>query len=650
MRGTIVSYNGVTLHNVRTLSWDQEVRYDASGTDAMFHTFRMRFEGLLHTAYHNDSIVSVSGDSHTTTMPVQYEAVHRAILRTREQLLIYVTRQDTGENLEIFRCDPAPGGITGDASNSPANAINLERDVDNGPKPKAFRIIQVIGGKCLRVQFEIECSKLICPSGVYNKSGAAYNAMPVVLSNRWSVEESMDENMFTTRNIAGKLRLSTNLEYLHANVKYLTVPGLEDGFRRANIDFSTDKTGLECDYRITDRQVHTSAPWPATKMNVRHTQSTNDGLNMTSEVYVELEGSPAADKKELFARAMQIIDAKLNFKALLSTDSGVGTKYIPEAISFTDYIGDSNRVEAVARFLEIPQDLDTTFANLRKNLGKPLELPAWMGVPYDPGNSIPPAIYGYNPPQGTAVAGSERRPAVLLLLQCYLQQPCLDVHSIARWGTLYEPAEEEDDEHKKPYEPTQVNEQEPGYLPEPPGEEWSQSAKSSVYTYVRACTKYIIDKLRVGLPVASSGGGVKTAEESRASISAGGGSSNPADSCRVFSLGPAQCRRIIDYDAERAGALPEMPAALDSYRDGENDSIRATLLRHSSEAYPPSLTSDGVTKLYRLSVHLEYALSRAPSLGESVRMGVAPQTKLKRNDTEVKLLPAEVHKNPELDP
>jgi len=450
--------------------------------------------------------------------------------------------------------------------------------------------------------------------------------MPVALSNRWSVEEGMDENCFTTRTIAGRMRLSTAVSAASVLPKYLVVPGLESGFRRSSVTFTVDKTGLECDYRIIDRQVHTAAPWPATKMNARHTQSTNDGLSMTSEVYVELEGSPAADKKALFARAMQVIDAKLNFAAI---ESEFKTKYIPEHISFTDHIGDVNRIEAVARFLETPAEdgIEKTFANLRKELGKPLVLPANDYGPYDPGISTPPAIYGYYPPFGESPAGSERRPSVQMLLQCYLQQPCVDKHGIAKGETvIYE--EDEDDEPEKHYTPTEVIEEPPGNLDYVPKEDqWGESAKSSVYTYIRASSRYVTDELRVQLPVAAS-------------------SASSRHSC-VFKLGQSQCRRLIDYDAERAGTWPEVVEPKDEFTD---EQLHGTLLRHWTENFPPSVTVDGVTRIYRVATHLEYAMDRPPTTTEKYRIGVAPQTKYSQDADEVKFDPDIVYRRQDLNP
>lgn len=615
--GTTVEYNGVTLHNVVTREWSQEVRYDESNTDAVYHVFRMRFEGILHAGSEGNVWVSAGTGG---TMPGQYDGVYRRILKPRSHL--FVTVSDAGgAQTELFRCnppagDPMPGGPGIEQTTG-------HTDVDNGPKPKSLRVLQIIGATSLRVAFEIECAKLVCPQPIYTGQGLA-SELPVVLNNRWSVAEDMDDNYFLTRTITGKLRLSIAVATSKIDAKWLVIPGLEKGFRRTALDYTVDKTGLDCDYRITDRQVHTAAPWPATKMSVRHTQSTNDGIAMSSEVYVELEGPPAADKRLLFTRVIQVIDAKMNFAEM---QNEFGTRFIPEDISFTDYIGESNRVEGRVRFRQHPGgDVNPAmmFTNLATEIGKPIEsLPSVAGepAPYDPQVSQSPAVYGYTP------QGGARSPAVLMLLQCYLQMPCVDVHGIVK-GSSSETAPDEEGESQEQYQPL-VTEMVSGSIPNSPGDEWSQAAKNSLYTLSRVCTRYEMDECSVQLPRA-------------ASASAGGQATS-----RVFRLAPAQCVRTITVDVERAGMWPEIPPPDATYTDGE---LEGTLLRHWKEPHPPSLTADGRTRLYRITAHYVYAMNRAPLMTESFRVGVAPQTKYKKTDDVVRFTPEIVYANKDLGP
>jgi len=630
---TELNYNGVHLYNVVTREWSQEVRYDPSNTDAMYHVFRMRFEGLLHGDLNVDTTWVTSGA--TGNMPGEYMDVRSLILQTRGKLIIWVSDTD-GQANEVFRCHPCGGDAAG------AFAVDLtdpNRDVDNGPRPKAFRILQVIGAKSLRVSFEIECAKLVCGSDV------GLQKVPIALNNRWSVDEDMDENGFLTRTIAGQLRLSAAVATSGIDAKWLVVPGLECGFRRNAIQFSTDKTGLQSDYRVVDRQVHTSAPWPATKMQARHVQSTGDGLSMSSEVHVVLEGPPDADKRQMICRAMQVIDQKLNFSQI---ELGYGKQYFPEKVMITDHIGEQNRVEASVRFREVPVPEvaggamarpHEFYANLRDNMGRRMQtLPAMPGEPspYDPGKSRILALYGYTPPTNDRLGG-ERKPAVTLLLQCYLQQPCFDFHGIAQFtgGSLGDP---DDDEHTMRYVPD-VTEAPNGVLVYTPHDDWSIGARENVYTMVRQCSDYASNECNVQLPVA----GDPSAGDDEA----------PQDTSQVFQLALGQCHRTIDVDLERAGAWPEVVRPEKTYTDNVShpgNPLKGRLLRSSVESYPPTLSPDGVTRIYRVTAHHVYAMNRPPTMTERYQIGVQPQTKFKKTDDEVVFDTALVFTNKDLGP
>jgi len=608
--GTVVTYNGITLFNTQTRLWDQEVRRDPSDTDVYYHLFRFRFETVLHRH-------ALDGDGNQTdlgSMVTNYKDLQSKLLKPRQTLVIYVS--DAGGNLqEIFRCRPCAGDI-----NTYAGGLMLdpEHDVDNGPKPVSFRILHVAGAQCMRSSYEITCAKVVCEDNYRTGSGDSISAMPLVLNNRWSADEAMDDNYFITRTIAGKLRLANPAAATGVTGKSLVVPGLEIGFKRQALNFTTNTNGLECDYRVIDRQVHTAAPWPATKMSARHTEATNDGVNLSSAMQVELTGAPNSDKKMLIGRAIEIADARLNF---LKNAKDFAETHVIEEIGVTDFVGPENRVEMTIRYLEVPHDktnpIGQLIGNLANAMGSRIEnletLPG-QPEPYDPLRSWTPALYGYNP-QSMA----DRSPATLLLLQCYLQQPCVDRHAIAQW-------ENEPTEESEPYDgyntnyPATVNQYPEGSLNYPADDEYSKSAKSSLYTVATVSNRYLINQCRVQLPIA------------RASTAANA----TAPTSKVFRLAPPQCRRVIEMDIERATKQPEIITPVDTYTDGD---LTGTLLRHWLEPHPPTLSADGRTKLYRVTAYYVYALNRPPTLQEQFHLAVSPYTKYEKDDDEVQFDP-----------
>lgn len=210
----------------------------------------------------------------------------------------------------------------------------------------------------------------------------------------------------------------------------------------------------------------------------------------------------------------------------------------------------------------------------------------------------------------------ERRPSVLLTLQCYLQQPCQNLHGIFSGNPLNEDQDEE--ESRNTYKPYVIEGTGPmGYIPESSDDYWSDAHKQAVYTYARVSTRYVTNQCRVQLPIASS-------------------TDTPDLTCNVFRLALPQCRRVLEIDLERVGAWPNIPPPEDYYEDG---ALKGRLLRNWIEPHPPSLAADGISYVYRITAYYLYALSRPPTLQEGFRVGVAPQTKLTKDSDQAKFSP-----------
>ncbi len=235
--------------------------------------------------------------------------------------------------------------------------------------------------------------------------------------------------------------------------------------------------------------------------------------------------------------------------------------------------------------------------------------------------SYQPAVYGYNP------HSDERRPAVLWLLQCYLQDPCVNTHGITR-GTLGTEGAADPDlntDNTAIYESTEYT------LRADPGNRFSEDAQQRVYTVARMRSDYHADDCIVSLPIAAIGGA--EGEEGEASDATN----------IVIPLARGQCRRVIEFDCECAGQWPEIPQPLESYSDG---AIRARRLRATQNPHPPTLAADGTTPIYRVSGRYEYQLSRPPATGESLLVGVLPITRFTPDETRFQPLEFELRASP----
>lgn len=573
--GTVVYYNQVQIVNALTRQWDQEVVYDPSNTDVLFHRFKLRFEGLVHAGGAPNPAYSVWQGGRGKAI-LNYQDIRSALGQARGTLLVTMTDEDGAER-QVLAALP-----TVHHPNDP------NRDVDNGPKPTGVIIEPIAGGRVFRVSFAIEVSKIEC----LTTTGTAQ--APWVLNNRWSVSESMDEATYTTRTIRGQMRLSAPTSMIGDSRGRIGVPGLEPGFRRERMEFSTDESGLEVEYTITDKQVHTSAPWPARQMEVRHTEGSSDGANQYGEITVRLVGGPDAERSLLIVRALQIIDARMKCITQAKPDTLL---VIPESASITEILGDENTVEAHLRITRPVNEKGGAIFNLRTDLmTAPLDLPAVSGAdPYDPRLSQVPALYGYDP------QGGERRPTVLLLLQCYLQHPCIDAHRII--GTPSQEPEEPDYGKLE----TEIVEKPAGEVMAELKGLYSPSAIQQAYTLCRIHSTYGTDEMVVQLPVASTSGESKFIE-----------------------LSPAQTRRVIEFDVESAGDWPKIPPPSKTWQFG---TLKGRLLKTPElTPHPPTLAVDGRTKIFRVSGRYVYGLNRAPTSTEKLEIGVQPITSLTTAD------------------
>lgn len=586
---TDVYYNGVQMHNVVTRQWDEDFEYDPSGTDLIAHDYKLRFEGILHAQQLPDGdpthargwVGPVTGSFGSHAAEV-YAKIRRLLGQPRKTLLVEM------DGKRVLWCCSA--------QDHPNNA---EHDVDNGPKPRNLAITHIAGNSVFRVSFSIECKKIECWGGATYANARA----GLVISNRWSVTEEMDETFFTTRSIRGKIRIA------HSDVspmvyKHLTVPLLEDGFRRERVEFAVSEDGLTADYNVSDKQVHTAAPWPSVKIDATHTESTMTGVHFFSEANVKLEGAPDTPKTLLINRAFQVIDSRLGIKG-----KKWGKDYYIEQAAIIDHIGERNIVEVVIRIRHFMNDPAEWLSLLRCNkVGKPLDLPDVAGQPraYDPHMNPIPTLHGYIPHKG------ERGLAAAILFRCYVQTPCDEDHNVNKH---VHPTEYTPGDSPGTTTPEVAEYPSPGDIT--PGEEsnYDPSAKTAMYTLARMESKYIIPACRTQMPIAAQ----TTGSQVNAS----------ADASVVFTLARAQCRREITYEAERVGEWPIMPEPKDTYTDG---SLKGTKLHHSVSGRASALSPTGAQRVFHLEAYYLYALNRPPRNDESFNIGVLPYTSFAQDE------------------
>ena len=428
---TIISYNGVVIHGAVTRKWEQEIVYDASNTDRMYNKITMQFEGIVHSGWtkaphwisYNDRagqrIATPPGGIGPTShkgdnTPIDLVNSLRGALSVPRQILTVSMNNEL-----VLKIIPW----------SETYAVDSYRDLDNGPKPVKVNVVKVVAGEAFRVSFEVcVCIPDLTDSGDANTQYTA-GSDKLVVSNRWSVKESLDSQFFMTRVIKGHMRLaSADSDALAARM--LVVPPLEQTFRRHEIDYTTDATGLNCLYQVTDKQVHIAAPWPAARMTGYNRTSIADGVNVIQSVSVKLQGSPTASKRTLAQLATEIIYATLDVPYI--TD--IGNKYIVTDYSITDHYGEVNNIETNISVRRTTNDVTAELENLFQNFGSAspfTKLTAKPGSPkgytYSPTVNWAPDPYGYESYGGSRNVSSK---AAQIAMKCYLQDVRDEKHDI----------------------------------------------------------------------------------------------------------------------------------------------------------------------------------------------------------------------------
>jgi hypothetical protein len=440
---TTVTYNGVTIRNAHTRSFEQENVLDESGTDSLFHRFRISVVGYIHTSPNasSPSKITSTNSAESGAIAIQHQDIRAKLMHNRGEFVMSIG------NIDLLRA-------------------TAQTDVNSGPKPQKVEIIHIAGRSMLRVMFTIEICKVECGSAEVSNESLG------VLNNRWSIHEDIDQNCYSVRTIRGRLRVAS-ISLNPQAFRGWVIPPLQRGFKRERMSFNTSPTGLELEYEIQDRQVWAAAPKPAWTWAASHVESTNDGVNSFGAVSVRVDGSPGVDKRELVALAAKICEARLR----LNEPEG---NFLLEGVEITDPLNESS-IEMRVRIRHI-RKIESYFGMIGELMGKPLDS-ADLGDDYDQFASPVPTSSDLASPTG--------------LFICYLQSPCSQEHSIQQ---VTDPPPEEDYGGETGDGETEIVETTGSlgkYVPS-----WSEESAQHLYTYYQLENHYLDDSLRIQLPVA----------------------------------------------------------------------------------------------------------------------------------------------------
>jgi hypothetical protein len=678
---SIMIYNGVILRDVQTLSFDQKIQYDESETDALYSVFRIRVASTIVSVHEilqpyeprrdfgiqtpvGNTAAQKAHDIHarlseprkdfwflTESNPTSEKTNSPTVI---DQPLLIASGQAYDEEIKTrtvnselveyvertprtIQPNPLDPNHTSDYStteygpfNTPFPAENV-LDCKNGPRPLDVSVKKIIGGRSLSVEFEIEITRRLCKEDYEDIKpivvGGLDNPNSAVLSNRWHLEESKDENWITTRTMQGTLRVINSQFWPHA-MRYLCIPPLLKGYKRARQSFVSDPTDTVLKYRVEDVQAHAAPPYPAIKWSGHHAETASgpNGLIKGGEFQIRLQGPPGVDKQQLIAAAGKVAVDRIQGLANEFDETGnqLYTTILQNA-SVVDVL-DQPVIEMRVQVRYADDDYKALALRIKK-MGAPL-----TGLDPDGQDSgdDPYIIDGYQPDVWPVpLAYDSETPAGIF--NCYLQHPCSVWHGmpggIIPSATGEEEEEESDDEATFPdADALKYLNKNPGYLesgkadgldrPTPgyeyqvqhelPEDNSSYSANSDLYdfpyTYIEVEQSY---RLRNGwsqLPLAKIQEGTKSAS--------------------LVRLHDPTATRVLTITASRNGRIPTLPSLKEEQLDPNG--IREVLEEAVIASKAPKLNSDGRSREYAIECVYTYLLERSPTLSEQLRGASSP--------------------------
>lgn len=664
---TLIRYNNVVLANCLTERFVEEPVYDDSGTDLLYFKYRITVVCYVHgdhniavpTQWNNapfdplkagqsapgisnyEGIVPTAGGIQAAfpgpsgavagqLAVLNYRRLREALTEPRGRFQMWV-----GDN-QILRAtsalNGAPGGAAGfiTGSHDPVKQVGDEitsHDLNNGPKILECEIDKIQGPHIFRVRWSVEVCLLHCEITGSSSSAEDPHSAGIggfrpnnnrdhVLSNRWTVEDRVDENLETTRTYRGVLRTTTAMINPNQFRSYC-LPPLSMGMRRDSMSFATSMDSLTLSYTIVDKEVAFSAPFPALDWDFRWGVSAGDGKIGVAEGSVRLRGHRNTKKGHLMQLGLEILESRLQWKA---KNAGGKVRNFIEQLTIEDIYGSSaNEIHVSARVRligEVEEEAADGFLPLPFRQALTL-----LGVPIDntDTNDHSPNYDRDWSPQG---AGHHEVPGVLAegllplaqAFSCALQEICRQTPLSLGQNT------QRPDLPQKDYAANEPKGTDIKYVP--PGSDdiktqrsrFSDQHHQAPYLDYHATAEFAIPEMTVPTPIAGP--------MNQPVYSPGGGSpiySYPADASTVaVSLTKPQCKYIVTVMAERIGETPVLPKMQKSFSD--HNGIEYTLHAVNPQFAPPQLGTNGEER-HALYVRYDYIMNRPPVMPGSARPG-----------------------------
>jgi len=616
---TIVVYGNLTLmHCVTTI--EQKCIMDPSGTDMKCLQSLVHVSGYIHghqdwRRYQEPVYSEVHGPGFGNINignAAKNHIMARYRLPPRQTFTMAVGCSGNTIDTGTVLLSAIPMSAAGSIPSSLNSGGLTNYDVNDGPRCPQFSVVHVSGNEVFKVSAVFEIHKVEC-----NDFGEANGNTNGVLSNRWSCTDNIDTNMRTTRTYKGLLELATSRFSPHW-FRYLCLPPLSDGMRRDFESWTATEDGKKLAWSVTDTEIAISAPYPATKWNIVHSEGAHQGQVGIGTIDITLEGDSNVDKKQLIAIGLKVVESKLKKKD--NVEQLPDNAWILEDILITDHIGDVNAITVTASIRRYNVIMNN-FVSVSGSL---------LGVAI-PASELPDFDATYDPRQSrggrTGEVPEYEGPVSLIgIFRCYLQNPCGTDHGINSYNMLA--TNENQPTSATPY--GQISAVVVPTITDTEVSHYSDSHKEQMYRVYKCESLYKSNEMRVAMPKASAP--YVPPEETPDAV-------DNSDATCIVSLCRPQSRLIVRIVAERVGEWPEMPDPETLYMGEATHApgyspgsptltaspIGMKLLKSKLLPGTKHYTATGA-ELYRVRMEATYALKRKPGPTEILKIGSNPWT------------------------
>lgn len=601
MRQTIIDFGPLRLWGVVTNSFNQEQVYTPGNTDVMYSKFTISVSGLIREW---GSTQTEQGPRSSTITPavapedpptvadatpstlMANAEVFRYKIGTRKEFRMWIGADAEGDNGTIWLWARPYADSTEAGINESLGGHLRWFDCDAGPKCTAFQVDKILAGHATRVTATFEVCIPYCdyyPDDTKQK----------ILLNKWSVSDSVDQDLYTTRTYRGQIKVAN--PHIDPNLlRGLVLPPLAQGMRRAAMDFAVEQDGRTLAYTIVDREATFAAPIPATSWNVTRRDDFNTGRGtVTTTAQISLTGERNVNKKTLTLLAVAIAEELIPDLEIANGNANEH-RMIPH-ISMTDYISN----EGPARI-----DFSISVERLRDDGAAVNGANSNFGVPLD-GADFPTAGYDSRDSKDPGVSGTL---SLLGAIKTALHSICTTSVDIATRN--YSPYSS-GDIVAVPDDPTGMptvtvstaangSTTAPDYL--------STDMKSAIYTDYQIESRWETTENRIQLPIAG-----------QSSVYSSG-----AATCAVVGLGMPMTTRTIRIAATRVGSVPKIQEPKSTWTTGSGSTEMVfTKLKEIVLPMSPERDVQGV-KVFTVRADYVYAVSRNPLSSEALPIGIDP--------------------------